>query len=59
QKVRVRVELKQTEPTPDTDEPTATRSLGFEPPPRNGKRVGSGYFELESGLRFEAVIVFE
>ncbi|MGE0321204.1 MAG: hypothetical protein AB7K71_13180 [Polyangiaceae bacterium] len=59
QKVSVHLELKQTAATPDTDDPMATRSLGFMPPPRSGKRVGSGYFELESGLRLDAVVVFE
>ncbi len=59
QRVKVHLELKQTSPTPDSDDPSATRSLGFKPPQRSGERVGFGYFELESGLRFEAKITFE
>ncbi|MCA9631408.1 MAG: hypothetical protein KC766_27305 [Myxococcales bacterium] len=59
QGVRVHLVLKQTSPTPDSDDPSATRSLGFQPPGRREDRLGFGYFELESGLRFEATIHFD
>lgn len=60
QQVILKVTLSQGAPDEDTDDPSATRSIGFDPPKptSDGARRGVGYFELQGGLRLELATHF-
>lgn len=60
QRVTLKATLSQGAPDEDTDDPSATRSIGFEPPrpTSDGVRRGVGYFELQGGLRLDLATQF-